>query len=63
MQYAKRVVKYLWKNGRGEIPGFLWTCGWRLIGYRLGKNYRKLSEKQIAKYTMNPAYWEHTKKR
>ena len=63
VQYAKRVVKYLWKNGRGEIPGFLWTCGWRLIGYRLGKNYRKLSEKQIAKYTMNPAYWEHTKKR
>ena len=63
VQYARRVVKYLWKNGRGEIPGFLWTCGWRLIGYRLGKNYRKLSEKQIAKYTMNPAYWEHTKKR
>ena len=63
VQYAKRVVKYLWKNGRGEIPGFLWTCGWRLIGYRLGKNYRKLSEKQIAKYTMNPAYCEHTKKR
>ncbi len=63
VQYARRVVKYLWKNGRGEIPGFLWTCGWRLIGYRLGKNYRKLSEKQIAKYTMNPAYWEHAKKR
>ena len=57
-QYAKRAVGYLWKEGRGEIPGFLFTCGMRLLGYRLGKNYRKLSPKKIARYTMNPGYWE-----
>lgn len=32
--------------------------GFKFLGYRLGKNYRKLPEWLIAKCTMNPGYWE-----
>lgn len=32
--------------------------GFKYIGYRLGKNYRKLPEWLIRKCTMNPGYWE-----
>lgn len=32
--------------------------GFKFLGYRFGKNYRKLPEWLIAKCTMNPGYWE-----
>jgi len=63
VRYVRAVLSHLLKNGAaGEIPGFILTCAARLIGYRLGKNYRRLPAGRIAKLTSNPAYWKHAGK-
>ena len=36
---------------------FCLQCGFRLIGYRLGKNYDRLSKKMILRCTMNKDFW------
>ena len=57
-RYVKDTVKYLRSKGynRCVIP-FIWVCGCRYIGYKLGKNYRRLPESFIMRCTMNRAYW------
>lgn len=58
VQYVKTVIKMLKKERAvGEIPGFVVGCGARLIGYKLGKNYRKLPRRWILRFTMSPNYW------
>ena len=60
VRYVRAAVGHLFRHGAAaEVPGFILTCGARFIGYRLGKNYRRLSAGRIAKLTSNPAYWEH----
>ncbi|ETP72737.1 putative glycosyltransferase [Lachnospiraceae bacterium JC7] len=36
----------------------IWISACKYIGYRLGKNYKKLSRKTIMKLTMNKHYWD-----
>ena len=46
------------KNGGVlKIPYFCINCGFKLLGYKMGKNYKKLSDKRINKYTSNKEYW------
>lgn len=40
------------------IPSLIITSGCKYLGYRLGKEYRKLPRKMIMKCTMSPLYWE-----
>lgn len=40
------------------IPSLIVTSGCKYLGYRLGKEYRKLPRKMIMKCTMSPLYWE-----
>jgi len=40
-----------------EIPNYIVTSGSKFIGYRLGKNYKKLPMWLIKKCTMSPMYW------
>ncbi|MGN0334318.1 MAG: glycosyltransferase family 2 protein [Lachnospiraceae bacterium] len=35
----------------------LTTSAGKILGYKLGQNYRRLSKKMILKCTMNPSYW------
>lgn len=58
-RYVTDTVNYLRRNGyeRYVIP-FIWVCGCRYAGYKLGMHYRMLPEKMIMKCTMNRAYWE-----
>lgn len=58
VRYVKAALRYLMKEKKTEIPGFLWTCAARFFGYRRGKNYRKLSRKKILASTMNPGFWD-----
>ena len=37
---------------------FCMQCGFKLFGYKLGKNYDKLPKKVVLKCTMNKMYWE-----
>ena len=39
------------------IPGFIVHCAARFLGYKLGRNYKKLSRGMILKFTNNRGYW------
>ena len=59
IRYVKAVIGYLLSHGAAaEIPVFIFRCAARLTGYRLGRNYRRLSHRQILKYTGTPHFWE-----
>lgn len=40
------------------VPGFVYNCGMRYLGYKLGRNYTKLSKRLILKLTSNKTYWQ-----
>ena len=54
MAYAKTAFEYFksQKHPLYFIP-FAVTCVYRLIGYKMGKNYKKLTRRQILKLTAN----------
>lgn len=57
--FVRTVADDLMRFGKGYlIPQFIWQCGCRLTGYRLGRNYRKLPAGLIRKLTDSPVYWE-----
>ena len=48
----------LMKKGKlFSVVRLIWISGCKYIGFRLGKNYKKLSKKTIMKLTMNKYYW------
>ena len=57
--YAKSAAVYFKQNKKPFyfVP-FAITCAYRLIGFRLGKRYNKLSHRSILKYTMSPVYFK-----
>lgn len=40
------------------IPKLIWISGFKYMGYRLGKCYKKLPMTWVRRLTMNPAYWK-----
>ena len=57
--YAKKIIMYLLKKGKFiKTIYFMMQCGFRLIGYKLGKNYDKLPRKMVLACTMNKEYWK-----
>lgn len=58
MKLVKSTVKYLISTNKWYlIPEFILTCGFKFIGYRLGKNYSKLPKWLIMRLTMDQKYW------
>lgn len=61
-KYALTAFEYFKKQKKPLyfIP-FAMTCAFRLVGFKLGKKYKKLSRKQILKFTNSPwffmKYW------
>lgn len=56
---VKTVIKTLFKTGKWYwLPYFVCQCGFKFIGYKAGKNYKKLSPKTVRKCSMNKHYWE-----
>lgn len=52
------TIKHLILNGKIYlIPKYVMDTGFKLIGYKLGKNYKKLPDWMILKLTMNKGYW------
>ena len=39
------------------LPKLVWQSGWKYLGYRTGKIYKKLPKKLILKCTSNKNYW------
>ena len=56
--YAKSAYLYFKQEKRALyfIP-FALTCAFRLAGYKLGKNYKKLTHRQILKFTGNKNFF------
>lgn len=40
------------------LPVLIWQSGWKYLGYRTGKMYKKLPKKLILKFTSNKNYWK-----
>ena len=56
--YARSAFAYFKDHGKAVmfIP-FAATCAFRLAGYKLGKNYKKLSRRQILRCTASPTFF------
>ena len=53
-----QTAGWLCRNGKvWLLPKLVTQSGAKYLGYRLGKNYRKLPEWMIRKCTMNQEYW------
>ncbi len=58
IRMVKDTAGYFAKQGNfGAILELLLQSAFKFIGYKLGKNYKKLSKKQIMCLTSNKAYW------
>lgn len=58
IQLIRKMAGYLLENGHGTmIFPMLVTSAYKWFGYKMGKNYHKLSRKQIMRLTMNQEYW------
>ena len=58
VKMVKQTISKLKEVGAAkEIPGYIITSGCKFIGYRLGKNYKKLPMWLIKKCSMSPMYW------
>ena len=59
VRYVKTVAAHLWRAGaKRELPGFLAGCAARLLGYRLGRAYRRLPRRLVLACTGSRWYWE-----
>ncbi len=59
IRLVQKTANWLIKNGYVYLlPRLVTSSGGKYIGYRLGKNYKKLPKWLILRLTMNPAYWE-----
>lgn len=56
---VSETIKFLFEKKKFNllIP-FMYQCGCKYIGYRMGKAYRKLPMSVIQKCTMNTNYWK-----
>ena len=58
IRLVKGSARYLLQEKKLYLlPVLFWQSLCKFRGYRLGKNYRKLSHKRILKLTMNRHYW------
>ena len=58
MKLVKGSTKYLLENGKLYLlPEFIIKCAARYLGYRKGKNYKKLSKEKILRLTTYPDYF------
>ena len=52
-------AKLLCKKGKVYLlPKLVLQSGFKYLGYRKGKQYKKLSREKILKCTMNKSYWK-----
>lgn len=58
IRMVKQTAAYLCRIHKPWLLWQLvWQSGWKYMGYRLGKNYKKLPRWLIDKCTMNREYW------
>lgn len=59
MRMVKQTAVYLWNNGyRRMLPGLIAQSGAKWLGFRMGRNYRRLPDKWVMKCTGDRMYWK-----
>lgn len=59
IKLVKKTAAHLWKSKRKlQIIPMVIQSGFKFAGYRLGKNYTKLSKGFVIKCSMNKSYWQ-----
>lgn len=59
IRMVKGTASRLLKSGHGWlIPSLVWNSGWKYLGYRMGKRYRRLPKALVRACSMNQAYWD-----
>lgn len=57
---VKQTMRYVCEQKKPWLVfKVVWLSAWKYLGYKSGKNYRRLSKRLIKKFTMNPEFWEH----
>ncbi len=52
-------IRYLFSQKKiALIPKLIWQSGCKYLGYKLGRNYKKLPKQLILKLTSNKNYWK-----
>ena len=55
---VKQTIQHFRQLGKTYlVPHYVMMCGFRLVGYKLGKNYKKLPMGLRRAFSMNKAYW------
>lgn len=58
IKFVKNTISYLINHKKAYlIPEFIIQSGFKYLGYKLGRNYKKLPVTIIKKLSMNPTYW------
>lgn len=59
IKFVKSTISYLIDHKKAYlIPEFIIQSGFKYVGYKMGKNYKKLPSTVIKKFSMNPTYWD-----
>ena len=63
IRLVKKTAAYLLRTGHfWLLPGLVVKSGFKYLGYRMGRRYRKLPKAAVKLCTMNLAYWERKEK-
>ena len=58
IKLVKKTALHFWKIRKPwVIVSMVIQSAFKLLGYKLGKNYKKLSKKMILRFTSNKEYW------
>ncbi len=59
IRLVKQSASYLIRRGRFYLlPDLVLKSGFKYLGYRLGKSYKRLPKKLVMMCTMNPDFWK-----
>ena len=59
IRLVKETARHFLKEGKPWILlELVWKSGWKFLGYRLGKEYRRLPGWMVRWCTMSPSYWK-----
>ena len=55
---VKETIEHFRRIGKGYlIPDYVIMCGFRFLGYKLGRNYRKLPKGLVKAFASNKEYF------
>lgn len=57
LKFVKSELHYLWQQAPRWIPRALLTTAFKLLGYKLGKSYKRLPKSWCPKLSMYKSYW------